>query len=58
MRFVDVIRTLRVPPKMNSHCVRKLWWNIHNKMQYLNFDVNLILTNEYEKQFIVPPFTL
>jgi len=58
MRFVDVICTLGVHPKMNSHCVRKLWPNIHNKMQYLNFDVDLIVTNEYGKKIIIPPFTL
>jgi hypothetical protein len=58
MRFVDVIHTLGVHCKMNSHCVRKFWTNIHNKMQYLNFDVDLIVTNEYGKQFSIPPFTL
>jgi hypothetical protein len=27
-------------------------------MQYLNFDVDLIVTNEYGKFFIIPPFAL
>jgi hypothetical protein len=29
-----------------------------NKMQYFNFDVDLIVTNEYGKQITIPPFTL
>jgi hypothetical protein len=29
-----------------------------NKMQYLNLDVNLIITNEYEKQITMTPFEL
>jgi hypothetical protein len=29
-----------------------------NKMQYLNFDVDLIITNEYQKEITIPPFTL
>jgi hypothetical protein len=43
---------------MNSHCIGRLWPNIHNKMQYLNFDVDLIVTNEYGEKITIPPFTL
>jgi len=27
-------------------------------MKYLNFDVDLIVTNEYGKHITIPPFTL
>jgi hypothetical protein len=27
-------------------------------MQYLNFDVDLIVTNEYGEKIAIPPFTL
>jgi hypothetical protein len=58
MKFVDVIHTLGVHPKMNSHCVKKLWPYIHNKMKYLIFYVDFIVTNEYGEQITIPPFTL
>jgi hypothetical protein len=50
MGFVDVILTLGAYPKMNSHSIGKLWPNISKKMKYLNFDVNLIATNEKKIQ--------
>ncbi len=45
-------------PKFNNHCIGRLKSNILNKIQYLNLDVNLIATNEYEKHIIVSPFEL
>ncbi len=45
-------------PKINSHCIGRFKPKIFNKMQYLNLDVNLIITNEYEKQITMTPFEL
>jgi hypothetical protein len=45
-----------IHPKISNHCV--VLPNIFNKMQYLNLDVKLIITNEYEKQITMTPFEL
>jgi hypothetical protein len=45
-------------PKYINHCLGRLKSKILNKIKYLNLDVNLITTNEYEKHITISPFEL
>jgi hypothetical protein len=47
---MNAIITLEVHSKIHNHCIGRLKLKIIDKMQTLNLDLYLIVTNEYGKK--------